>query len=64
MFLLIQSTVATEREQLLEKIKTVAHFANVNMDPSLSATVFIPIEGDGVKTMMMMMVKMVFLMKI
>lgn len=49
-FLLLKSDHSTAREELLEKIKTCPHFANLNMDPSLSRTIFIPIEGEGVKT--------------
>ena len=34
----------------MEKTKTTPHFANLNMDPALSKTVFILLEGEGEKT--------------
>ncbi len=45
-----QSNSGNERAELLEKLKTTPHFANLNMDPTLSRTVFKLLEGKGCKT--------------
>ena len=38
------------RSQILEKAKKVSHLSNLNMDPTLSGTIKILIEGEGKKT--------------
>jgi len=45
-----QSNSSNERAELLEKLKTTPHFANLNMDTSMSRTVFKLLEGKGCKT--------------
>ena len=37
------------RAELLEKAKTVPHLTNINMDPSLSGTIKLLLEGDEIK---------------
>ncbi len=34
---------------ILEKAKKIAHLTNINMDPSLSKTIKLLLEGDGNK---------------
>lgn len=37
------------QSKILEKAKTTPHLRNVNMDPSLSGTVKLLLEGEGTK---------------
>ena len=39
----------SERDIILEKAKKLPHFTNINMDPSLSKTIKLLLEGDGKK---------------
>ena len=45
-----QSQKKNDREELLEKAKTIPHLSNLNMDPSLSGTLKLLLEGNGTKT--------------
>ena len=38
------------RTVVLEKAKKISHLSNLNMDPTLSGTIKILIEGEGKKT--------------
>lgn len=35
----------------MEKAKTTPHLSNVNMDPTLTGTIKLILEGEGVKTL-------------
>lgn len=35
---------------ILEKAKTIPHLTNINMDPSLSGSIKLLLEGEGKKT--------------
>jgi hypothetical protein len=39
----------SERGALLQKAKTTPHLSNINMDPTLSGSIKLLLEGDGVK---------------
>jgi hypothetical protein len=39
----------SERSKILEKAKTTPHLTNINMDPSLSGSIKILLEGEGRK---------------
>ncbi len=39
----------SERATLLQKAKTNPHLTNINMDPSLSGSIKLILEGEGVK---------------
>ncbi len=45
-----QAQKNNDREELLEKAKTIPHLSNLNMDPSLCGTLKLLLEGDGKKT--------------
>ena len=44
----LQATVS-ERSKILEKAKTTPHLTNINMDPSLSGSIKLLLEGEGRK---------------
>ena len=39
----------SDRSAILDKAKKIAHLTNINMDPSLSKTIKLLLEGDGSK---------------
>ena len=45
----MQGGGSSDRAQLLEKAKKSPHLSNINMDPSLSGSIKLIIEGDGTK---------------
>lgn len=48
--ILNQQSGNSDRSQILEKAKKVPHLTNINMDPSLSGTIKLLLEGEGQKS--------------
>ena len=44
-------TGGSEISKALEKAKTIPHLSNVNMDPTLTGTIKLILEGEGQKTL-------------
>lgn len=45
----LQQGDKSEHSKIMEKAKKTPHLSNINMDPSLSGTIKLLLEGDGQK---------------